>query len=141
MRRGTLAALALTSALVPFPGGTAIASGGGGAEAGAGAEGLNLVPMEEMIVPIVDADRVTGALRFKLVLQATDPAAAAKMTEELPMLRAATVAAGLEFARLNASGMRAVDVARLDSDLTSALKAAEPGVSRVLIVQVGANRG
>lgn len=63
------------------------------------------------------------------------------MTAGLPRLRAATVAAALEYARLNVSGMRAVDVAGMDHDLTAALKAAEPGVARVLIVKVGANRG
>jgi hypothetical protein len=57
----------------------------------------------------------------------------------MPRLREATVAAALEFARLNASGMRAVDAGRLDHDLNAALKAAEPGVSRVLIVEIAAS--
>lgn len=136
----SLAVLALASALVPFPGGGAHAEDKGGG-AGAGAEALHLIPMEEITVPIVEYDRVTGALKFKLVLEAADAAVAAKMTAGLPRLRAATVAAALEYARLNVSGMRAVDVAGMDHDLTAALKAAEPGVARVLIVKVGANRG
>ncbi|AJP72224.1 hypothetical protein TS85_11130 [Sphingomonas hengshuiensis] len=139
VRRGRLAALAITSALVPFLGAGAQASGGGGG--GAGAEGLHLVPMEEITVPVVEFDRVTGALRFKLVLEAANAEAAAKVTTELPALRAATVAAALEFARLNVSGLRAVDVAQMDHDLTAAIHASAPGVSRVLIVEVGANRG
>ena len=134
MRRG-LAALALTIALLPFPGGGAHASGGGG---GAGAGGLNLVPMDEMVVPIIEADRVAGNMRFKLVLEAHDAATAAKATAQMPMLRETTVAAALEFARLNASGLRAVDAERLDHDLSAALKAAEPGLSRVMIVEIAA---
>jgi hypothetical protein len=135
VRRG-LATLALATALVPFPGGGAQASGGGSAAGG----GLNLVPMDEMVVPIIEADRVAGNMRFKLVLEASDAAAAAKATAEMPELREATVAAALEFARLNASGLRAVDAEQLDHDLSAAIKAAEPGVSRVLIVEVAAAR-
>lgn len=137
MRRGSFAALALTTALVPFPLGGAQASGGGTA---AGGEGLHLVPMDEVSVPIVDADRVNGAMRFKLVLEAKDADTAAGMTARLPELRATTVAAALEFARLNASGLRAVDAAQLDHDLTAALKASEPGLARLLIVEVAASR-
>lgn len=120
---------------MPLPGGGAQASGGG-----AGGEELHLVPMDEVTVPIIESDRVSGALRFKLVLEAGDGDAATRMTSQLPVLRAATVAAGLEFARLNASGLRAVDAQKLDHDLTAALKAAEPGLARVLIVEVEATR-
>ncbi|TGX54184.1 hypothetical protein E5A73_08695 [Sphingomonas gei] len=136
MRKG-LATLALTIVLVPFPGGGAQASGGGTA---ADAEGLNLVPMDEVIVPIIESDRVAGNMRFKLVLETKDAATAAKATAEMPALRDTTVAAALEFARLNASGLRAIDAGRLDHDLNAALKAAEPGVSKVLIVEVAAAR-
>lgn len=137
MRRGSFAALALTTALVPFPIGGAQAAGGG---AGGGGEGLHLVPMDEVSVPIIEADRVNGALRFKLVLDAKDATTAEEMTGRLPELRATTVAAAIEFARLNASGLRAVDAAQLDHDLTAALKAEEPGLSRLLIVEVAASR-
>lgn len=133
--RTSLAALALTTALVPFPGsGGAQASGGGG-----GGTGLNLVPMAEVVVPIIEADRVSGNMRFKLVLETRDAAAAANATATLPALRETTVAAALEFARLNASGLRAVDAERLDHDLSAALKAADPGVSRVLLVEIAAS--
>lgn len=135
LRRETLVALGL--AALPLPGGGAQASGGG---AGVG-EGLHLVTMEEVTVPIIDADRVNGVLRFKLVIDAGSTEMATRMNGELPVLRAATVAAGLEFARLNASALRAVDAQQLDHDLTAALKAAEPGLVRVLIVEVDARTG
>lgn len=134
--RTSLAALALTTALVPFPGsGGAQASGGGG---GGGGAGLNLVPMEQVVVPIIEADRVSGNMRFTLVLEAHDAATAASVTAALPALRETTIATALEFARLNASGLRAVDAERLDHDLSAALKAADPGVSRVLLVEIAA---
>jgi hypothetical protein len=122
-------------ALVTLPDGGALASGGGGST---GTDGLNLVPMTEVVVPIIEADRLAGNMRFKLVLETQDAASAAKATAEMPALRETTVAAALEFARLNASGLRAVDAERLDHDLNAALKAAEPGVSRVLIVEIAA---
>jgi hypothetical protein len=131
LRRETLVALGL--AALPLPGGGAQASGGG-----AVGEGLHLVAMDEVTVPIIDADRVNGALRFKLVIDAGSAEVATKLNGQMPVLRAATVAAGLEFARLNASALRAVDAQRLDQDLTTALKAAEPGLVRVLLVEVEA---
>jgi len=135
VRRSKLAALGLAAVATPLPGGLAQASGGGG---GAG-EGLHLVPMDEITVPIIDADRMAGSLYFKLVLEAGNDAVAAQVTKDLPVLRAASVAAGLEFARLNASGLRAVDAELLDHDLTAAIKAAQPGITRVLIVEVRAS--
>ncbi len=134
LRRETLVALGL--AALPLPGGGAQASGGGAA-----GEGLHLVAMDEVTVPIIDADRVNGALRFKLVIDAGSAEVATKLNGQMPVLRAATVAAGLEFARLNASALRAVDAQRLDQDLTRALKAAEPGLVRVLLVEVEARTG
>lgn len=135
MRRETLVALGL--AALPLGGG-AQASGGG---AGAAGEGLHLVPMEEVTVPIIDSDRVNGALRFKVVIDAGTAEVATKLNGQMPVLRAATVAAGLEFARLNASALRAVDAQQLDHDLTASLKVAEPGLVRVLIVEVEARTG
>lgn len=132
----SLTALAITSALVPFSGG-ALAAGGSG---GKGEGDLHLVAMQPVTVPIIDADRLSGSLRFRIVLDAGSAAAAAEATADLPRLRSATVAAALEFARLNASGLRAVDAERLDQDLTRALKAEQPDLARVLIVEVGANR-
>lgn len=135
MRGSKLAALGLAAVAAPLPAGSAQASGGNG-----GGEGLHLVPMDEITVPIIDADRMAGSMRFKLVLDAGSNELAARLIQNLPMLRAATVVAGLEFARLNASGMRAVDAEQLDHDLTEALKAEEPGIARVLIVEVSASQ-
>jgi len=136
VRRSQLAALGLAAVAAPLPAGSAQAAGGGEVVG----EGLHLVPMDEITVPIVDADRMAGSLNFKLVLEAGSSEVAAQVTENLPVLRAMTVAAGLEFARLNASGLRAVDAEQLDHDLTAALKAAQPGITRVLIVEVRASQ-
>lgn len=135
--RNSLAALALTTALVPFPG------GGGGAHAAGGGSGsrgsLNFVPMEEVTVPIIEADRIAGSMRVKLVLEASTGEVFANARAEMPRLREATIAAALEFARINASSMRAIDAGKLDHDLNAALRKAEPGLSRVLIVEVAAS--
>lgn len=132
MRRELLGALGL--AMVPLPNGGAQAAGG----RATGIQGPHLVAMDEVTVPIIDSDRISGALRFKLVMDAGSPEVASRLNGEIPQLRAATVAAGLEFARLNASALRAVDAQRLDHDLTAALKGVEPGLARVLIVEVEA---
>ena len=136
MRR-SVAALALTTALVPFPGGGAQASGN---SVGTVAGGVNLLPMEEVVVPIIEADRIAGNMRVKLVIEASSVEALSRAVAGMPKLREATVATALEFARLNASGMRAVDAGRLDHDLNAALRAVEPGVSRALIVEIAASR-
>ncbi len=96
------------------------------------------VPMPLIVVPIVGADSIEGSLRFKLVLSAKDEAGKEHLTEKLPVLRAATVAGAMEFARLFASAQRPVDVGKLSSDLTKALRTADPQVDRVLIVEVSA---
>lgn len=119
----------------PLPAGRALASGGGGEGAGP-----HLVKMEPIAVPIIDADRVAGTLNFKLVLEAADAASAERLTAALPTLRMAAIAGGVEFARLDASALRAVNVADLDKTLTGALKAAAPEVGRVLIVEVVASQ-
>jgi hypothetical protein len=52
----------------------------------------------------------------------------------------AAIAGGVEFARLDASALRAVNVADLDKTLTGALKTVAPDLGRVLIVEVGATQ-
>lgn len=131
--RQTLAIMAAALAL-SAPAAPARASGSGGAE------GLNFVALEEISVPIVEGARADGTLRIKLVLEARDAPTAEKLTSTLPLLRAAALAAGIEFARLYASPMMPVDVARLSADLTAALRRQEPGIARVLIVEVAAAR-
>jgi hypothetical protein len=132
----TLAMLGVIAAAAsPLPAGQAFASGGGG-----GGEALHLVKMEPIAVPIVDSDRVAGTLNFQLVLEVHDAATAEKLTAAMPNLRMAAIASGLEFARLDASALRAVNVADLDKTLTGALKTVSPDVGRVLIVEVGASQ-
>lgn len=124
----------VAAALSPLPAGRAFASGGGGGEE------PHLVKMEPIAVPIVDSDRVAGTLNFKLVLEAHDAATAEKLAEAMPALRMAAIAGGVEFARLDASALRAVNATDLDKTLTAALKAASPEIDRVLIVEVGASQ-
>lgn len=124
----------VAAALSPLPAGQAFASGGGGGE------GVHLVTMDEIAVPIVDSDRVAGTLNFKLVLEAHDAASAEKLAAAMPTLRMAAIAGGVEFARLDASALRAVNAADLDKTLTAALKTASPEIGRVLIVAVGASQ-
>lgn len=130
MRHPVHFALAL---MLGAPGAAASASGGGAGE-------LHLVPMDEVSVPIVDGNRTDGKLEFKLVLEAKSEAAAEHMTATLPMLRSASVGAGIEFARLYASPMMPLDARRLASEMTSALQAQDAGVARVLLVEVMAVR-
>jgi hypothetical protein len=132
----TLAMFGLVAiAVSPLPAGRALASGGGGE-----GEGLHLVKMEPIAVPIVDSDRVAGTLNFQLVLEVPDAASAEKLTAAMPNLRMAAIAGGVEFARLDASALRAVNVADLDKTLTGALKTVAPDLGRVLIVEVGASQ-
>ncbi|MFV0623247.1 hypothetical protein ACBY01_04435 [Sphingomonas sp. ac-8] len=125
MRSFLLSALALSLATAGVP---AHASGGAGAP--------HLVTMDELAVPIVDGARADGTLRFQLVLEAKDEGAAHALTAALPLLRAAALSEGLEFARLYASPRLPVDARRLASRLTAALQAQKPGIARVLIVKV-----
>ena len=120
--------------MVTVSGGAASASGGGGAE------GLHLVPMEAVNVPIIDGDRTDGTLQFKLVLETKNEEAAKDVTATLPMLRATTLSPGLEFARLYASPMMPLDARHLATELTTALQGQNAGISRVLLVEVRASR-
>lgn len=109
---------------------------------GGGATGVALVPMDEIVVPIVDGARAGGRLRVKLVLEAHDAGAAARITATLPMWREASVIATAEFARLYASPMSPVDAQRLARDIAAALHAQDKdhAVMRVLLVEVAAVR-
>jgi len=98
----------------------------------------HLVQMEEISVPIIDGDRLDGAFKANVVLSMPDAAAAEHASAEMPRLRSASLAAALEFSRLYASPMRAVDTELLSESLTEALQADGLEVSRVLIVKVAA---
>ena len=104
------------------------------------AKEAHLVPMTELAVPIVDGGRAAGTLRVRLVLDMADAAAAESAGSALPPLRAASLGAAMEHARLYASPMAPVNVERLAADMTAALRAADARVGRVLIVEVGASR-
>ncbi len=109
-----------------------------GPEAGRGE--AFLVPMDELVVPIVDGARSDGTLRIKLVLEMADAAAADKAGATMPALRSAALGTTMEFARLYASPMTPVNVDRLAGDMTAALHAQDSTVSRVLVVEVVASR-
>ena len=94
--------------------------------------------MNQIVVPIVGSDRIEGSFKVTLVLAAKDAASLEHLTERLPELRAVSVAGAIEFSRLFASAQTPVDARRLSADLTTALRATDPGIARVLIVEVSA---
>lgn len=108
------------------------------AEGGDKAGNPMMVPMDEIVVPIIDGVHMEGILRFTLVLRAQDVATATRLTGSIARLRSVAMIAGMDFARLRASPYSAVDVSRLVRSLDRALKAADPGVEQALIVRVGA---
>ncbi|HVF93508.1 MAG TPA: hypothetical protein VM900_04270 [Sphingomonas sp.] len=108
-----------------------------GAEAG---EGLHLVTMAGLDVPIVEGDRADGRLRIKIVLRAADEAGAARLQAALPALREASLATTSEFARLHASPFSPVDARRLAADLQATLHGRADAVRSVLLVEVAATR-
>lgn len=130
--------IAMAIAALALAGGGTIAATSASAEDPIATGEPHLVPMQEISVPIIDGDRLHGSFRVRTVLAATDAAEAARITAALPRLRSASVIAALEFSRLHASPMRAVDAELLSGDLTEALKLEEPGIARALIVEVAA---
>lgn len=98
----------------------------------------HLVPMQEISVPIIDGDRLEGSFSVDMVLAAADAAAAERVAAALPRLRSASLAAALEFSRLHASPLRAVDAEMLSLKLTEALQQEDPGITQALIVKVAA---
>lgn len=97
-----------------------------------------LLVMAPITVPIVGSDRLDGSLRMKLVIAASDPTALANLTERVPELRAVSVAGAIEFSRLYASARTPVNAVQLRAALTAALKADNPSVADVLIVEISA---
>ncbi|MBB3032461.1 hypothetical protein [Alteriqipengyuania lutimaris] len=119
--------------LAAVPMSSATGAGGGG-----GASDGNLVAMEAIAVPIIDGARLQGTLRFSIVLEAHDGAAAKRIADDMPGLRTEALLAGAEFSRLRASPFLAVDARSLSDELTEALHAREEGIDRVLLVEVTA---
>ncbi|MFC0686530.1 hypothetical protein [Novosphingobium clariflavum] len=99
-----------------------------------------LVKLDQIDVPIVDAGRLGGVLHLTLVVETRSPDTASALAKRMPELRAASLAAAIEFARLRASPFAAVDVERLQHTLTPALRRVDPGIARVLIVRASALR-
>jgi hypothetical protein len=101
---------------------------------------LHIIDLAEFNVPIIDASRADGRLLVKLAVETHGTAAAEGIKARLPALRAESLAATLEFARLHASPLTPVDAERLASDLTSALHRSGSRIERVLIVGIRAQR-
>ncbi|TCM17699.1 hypothetical protein EDF56_10541 [Novosphingobium sp. PhB165] len=100
----------------------------------------NLITLEQIDTPIVDAGRIDGVMHVRVVVEAQSASTATELTRRMPELRAASLAASIEFARLRASPFAALDVERLSQTLTPALKRVDPSVARVLIVRATAFR-
>lgn len=126
----------MTAALCLLPQPSAALASGSESKSGGG--DLHLVPMDELQVPIIDGNRADGQLSVKLVLEAKDAATADRATKMLPALRATSVASAIEFARLYASPMMPVDAAKLANEMSDALRHQDPGIARVLVVEVSA---
>lgn len=101
----------------------------------------HFVKLPEIMVPVIDGERINGRLLFEIVIDAVDAPAAERLALAIPRLRAASITAGIEFSRLHVSGLTTVDAQLLAHDMTVALRAEEAGISRVLIVRVGAAAG
>lgn len=101
----------------------------------------HLVAVSDIVVPIIDGNRMNGRLSFDIVIDAADEKGAARLTAEAARLRSLAVVSGLEFSRLYVSGLRPVDAELLGSELTRMLQAEQPEVDRVLIVKVAASMG
>lgn len=129
--------LILASAIAAAAGASNVALASS-AEEGASTGEPHYVPLDTIEVPIVGSDRIEGSLRVKLVLDASDAGSADALAGRVPQLRAAAVAAAMEFSHLYASGLTPVDAQLLRSTLTAALKRQDPDVARVLVVEVAA---
>lgn len=106
--------------------------------AAARAEGPAIVTMETLAVPIIDNGQIAGRMELGLALVATDADAATRLALAAPRLRATAMVAALEFARLQATPYRAIDVGALMARIAPALRS--PDVSRVLVLKVWARR-
>lgn len=100
----------------------------------------SLVKVDGIAVPIVDSSKVDGVLRLDIAVNAGDTAAAARLTERMPELRAALVMAALEFSRLHASPASAVDVEKLRAAMGEALQGQMSENAEVLVLRVAARK-
>ena len=129
--------LNLTAALVAVAGASNVALASSG-DAPASAAAPNFVALEPIEVPIIGPHKIEGSLRVKLVLDAGQDGSADAISEQLPQVRAISLATTLEFSRLYASGLTPVNAELLRSELTAALKPYDKIIERVLVVEIGA---
>lgn len=133
-RLGPAALVILSAALAP-------AAPAGAADepqpAKEGSAPSEFVVLEEIRTPIIDSGAIAGTIRIRLAVQAQDAATAQILMTKLPSIRAVALAAVLDFANLQASGFRAVNAAKLQVELTEAVRKAAPGIRQVLILEAG----
>ncbi len=101
----------------------------------------SFVVMEPIDAPIVDSGRIDGVLHLSITVKAKSAENAAELAKRMPELRAASLAAAIEFARLHASPYTPVNVARLSAMVAPPLKRLDKGIEKVLIVKVSADEG
>ncbi|GEM_PF-1100606 len=101
----------------------------------------SFVVMEPIDAPIIDSGRIDGVLHLSLAVKTKSAENAAELTKRMPELRAASLAAAIEFARLHASPYAPVNVARLSAMMAAPIKRLDRGIEKVLIVKVSADEG
>lgn len=101
----------------------------------------HLVTISDIVVPIIDANRLGGRLSFDIVIDAVDASAAGRLTAASARLRSTIITSGLEFSRLYASGSRPVDAEELALEMTRSLRATNADIDRVLVVKLAAGVG
>ncbi|WP_052018335.1 hypothetical protein [Novosphingobium lindaniclasticum] len=97
--------------------------------------------MEPIDAPIVDSGRIDGVLHLSIAVKTKSADDAAGLAKRMPELRAASLAAAIEFARLHASPYTPVNVARLSAMIAPPIKRLDKGIEKVLIVKVSADEG
>lgn len=116
----------------------ALATPAGASGGGEGGGGAAVVPLGKFRVPIIDAGRMDGDLQLDLAITPAEGVVPAQLEAVQPALRAAMLAALLDFAQLEASPRVAVDAASLSHALDAAAHAADPVAGHVLILGVRA---
>ena len=101
----------------------------------------HLVAISDIVVPVIDGNRVNGRLSFDIVVDAADAQSASRIRTNDARMRSVAIVAGLEFSRLYVSGLRPVNVELLAQTLTHELRSHEPRIDRILIVKVAASQG
>lgn len=98
----------------------------------------SFVTLDAIEAPIMSPSRIEGRVQLSLVVEAKDAASADALSRDMPRLRATSLSTTLEYARLYASGFRALDVQALGSTIQGALKPQYPGIQRVLVIKAAA---